>query len=153
MDPKVINLEPVKVLSVRKTGPYSKSAEEAFGELLNFVFSKKLVDKNAQMFGLSYDNPDFTQEDELRFDACIAFDGEAKLEGDVKRQVIVGGKFLMILHEGSYSKEYETYRQAFEWMGRNRLEYSDGPCIEKYLNNPHDTKPEDLRTEIYIPIK
>ncbi len=28
-----------------------------------------------------------------------------------------------------------------------------GPILERYLNNPMQAKPEDLRTEIWIPVK
>jgi AraC family transcriptional regulator len=32
------------------------------------------------------------------------------------------------------------------------LELRNAPEFEKYLNSPENTKPEKLRTEIYIPI-
>jgi effector-binding domain-containing protein len=28
---------------------------------------------------------------------------------------------------------------------------ADGPLLERYLNNPMQVKPEELRTEIWIP--
>ena len=153
MEPKIVNLGPIKVLSVRKLGPYTESSELAFEELLGFAVSKKLLNENAKMFGLSHDDPAKTPEDEIRYDACITFDGSVQLEGDVKEQTIGDGKYLMALHEGSYESEHDTYMKIFSWMEQNKIEYIPGPCIEKYLNLPEDTDPEDLKTEIYVPIK
>jgi len=29
----------------------------------------------------------------------------------------------------------------------------DVPCFERYLNSPGHTRPENLKTEIYLPLK
>ena len=55
-------------------------------------------------------------------------------------------------HKGPYDRLGESYTWLFDtWLPRQNLTPA-GPCYEIYLNNPMNTKPEDLRTAIYIPI-
>ena len=37
-----------------------------------------------------------------------------------------------------------------QWLPANNREPEHGPCVEAYLNNPQQTAPEDLLTEIYL---
>lgn len=39
-----------------------------------------------------------------------------------------------------------------EWLVRSGLEPADAPVFEEYLNNPRDTAPSDLLTDIYLPL-
>jgi AraC family transcriptional regulator len=40
-----------------------------------------------------------------------------------------------------------------KWLADSGMELRDTSCFEKYLNSPEKTRPEKLRTEIYIPVK
>ena len=154
MKPKFVKLGNIDVLCVRKVGPYSKSGEESFKELMQFAFSKGLINDKTQMFGIAYDDPEKTSEDELRYDACITYDKDIELEEGIRKDTINGGKYIMELHIGPYSEVGRVYDALFGWLERNDVDYVDGhPCVEKYLNNPMDTKPEDLETEVYISVK
>jgi effector-binding domain-containing protein len=54
---------------------------------------------------------------------------------------------------GSYETTGETIRKIMDWMEANRYSQA-GPILERYLDmNPSEIKPEDLRTEILVPIK
>ncbi|MBI4646572.1 MAG: GyrI-like domain-containing protein [Bacteroidia bacterium] len=39
------------------------------------------------------------------------------------------------------------------WLPKSGYELLDAPSFEKYLNNPNRTKPEKLKTQIYLPLK
>ena len=64
-----------------------------------------------------------------------------------------GGDYAIIVHKGPYEGLAETWQWigevAFHNLGR---ECRDQPPFENYLNNPADTAPEDLLTEICIPL-
>lgn len=46
-----------------------------------------------------------------------------------------------------------TYDQIMDWVVQEGVKLRDAPLFEKYLNrDPRRTKPENLRTEIYVPI-
>ncbi|RPH31262.1 MAG: hypothetical protein EHM93_14400 [Bacteroidales bacterium] len=49
---------------------------------------------------------------------------------------------------------YELYDSIYkDWVLFSDFKLRDLPSIEKYLNFAYNTKPENLLTEIYIPIE
>ena len=58
------------------------------------------------------------------------------------------------MHIGSYDKLIETYDDITDWIVQSGEELRDLPIFEKYLNrDPRRTKTENLKTEIYLPLK
>ncbi len=161
IDAKVVDFEPVEVLYVRKTGDYMVSAGEAFEVLMKFAYTQKikhkkdLMGKKAMMFGIGHDDPNTTPADELRYDACISYDDKSvKPEGEIGIKMIEGGKHLYYLHKGPYEELKDVYANLMAYIIENELTMDDRPPFEKYLNrDPRRTKPQNLKTEIYIPIK
>ena len=63
------------------------------------------------------------------------------------------GRCAVFLHKGPYQKLAETWRAAYrDWLPSSGQQLRDAPPYEVYLNDPRKTKPEDLLTEIHIPI-
>ena len=160
-EPKIVELEPIEVLYVRKEGAYIKSAGEAFEVLMGFAYTNKikykknLMGKDAMMFGIGHDNPNVVDEDKLRFDACISWDDKTvEPQGEISNKIIDGGKYAMFLHKGAYENLKSTYDMIGTWIVESGTNLEDKPKFEKYLNrDPRRTKPENLKTEIYVPIK
>jgi effector-binding domain-containing protein len=56
-----------------------------------------------------------------------------------------------LVPSGMVAKAGKTISKMFEWMQANKL-MPAGPVLERYLTMPTpDTKPEDLKSEIWIP--
>ncbi|WP_444997136.1 AraC family transcriptional regulator [Aliikangiella sp. IMCC44359] len=154
MKVEIQKIKPIQVLSTRARGDYSDAANEAWGKLMKFMYSNKLMEKDTQMFGISHDDPSVTEPDHIRYDACVSNGQKIKTSGDVIRNVIEGGLYGVFLHKGSYQGLKETYQAIFlDWLPESGYQLRDLPPFEKYLNrDPRKTKPENLRTEIFIPI-
>ena len=154
MKPQIVNLEPQTVLFVRKTGPYSEASAAAFGALMPFAYRHKLITKTTHMIGISHDSPDITDPDKLRYDACLTLDQAIEPQGEFGVQTIAGGRYALFVHKGPYEKFTETYTLIFgQWLAHSGERLRDVPAFERYLNrDPRRTKPENLRTEIYIPL-
>ncbi len=160
IEPKIVNFKSVEVLCVRRCGDYMVSAGEAFEALMHFAYEQKikhkkdLMGKEAMMFGIGYDDPNSTPTDELRYDACISYDDRSVTPtGEVVVKTIEGGTCLYYLHKGSYEGLKEVYTQLMEYIIEHELSVADKPPFERYLNrDPRRTKPENLKTEIYIPL-
>jgi AraC family transcriptional regulator len=158
--PKIVKLESVEVLYVRKEGNYNKSAGEAWEVLMGFAYKNKikykknLMGKEALMFGIGHDDPNITDEKKLRFDACISWDDKTvQPEGEVLNKIIDGGKYAMFLHKGAYENLKSTYEMIGDWIVESGTNLEDKPMFEKYLNrDPRRTKTENLKTEIYVAI-
>jgi AraC family transcriptional regulator len=56
--------------------------------------------------------------------------------------------------KGSYALLSSSYQYIFgQWMPKSGVELRDDPGFEKYLNFPESTNPDDLETEIWVPVK
>ena len=102
MKPKIVNLDPQTVLFVRKTGPYHEASAAAFGALMPFAYSHKLMEKRTQLIGISHDSPDITDADKLRYDACITLSQPVQPQGEFNLQTIAGGRYALFVHKGPY---------------------------------------------------
>lgn len=161
LEPKIMELEPVEVLCVRRTGPYEKAAAEAAEVLYRFVYTQKikykknLMGKEAQTFGIGHDDPKVTEASKIRCDICVSYDDKTvKPEGEIVVKTIEGGKYAMFLHKGSYANLKVTFEQIADWIVTSGVTLRDLPMVEKYLNrDPRRTKPENLKTEIYVPLQ
>lgn len=153
--PVIRILEEQMVYFVRKTGRFDRSAAEAWTRLMKFAYPRRLMTKATRCIGVSHDFPEVTPEDKIRYDACITADGDAKPEEEIGVKAICGGTHAVFLHKGPYDRLSESYGHIFsEWVPASGRKLRDAPCFELYLNrDPCRTKPENLRTEIHVPVE
>ena len=119
-----------------------------------WVGRRGLMSAMAGAVGVVYDDPDITSPEKLRYDAAIILrHSEVTPEGDIGIQQIGPGEYAVVTHRGPYEKLSETYaRMCGEWLPQSGLELSSAPALEFYRNSPMDSAPEDLVTEIYLPL-
>jgi len=87
-------------------------------------------------------------------DVELGFPVPKELPGkdDIKPGRISGGKFAVVLHTGPYSEVALAYDALTKWVAEKRYEVT-GVAYEVYLNDPSQTKPEDLKTQVMFPLK
>lgn len=154
LEPKIVNIDPIDVLYVRKTGHYMNSADEAWKAIVAFVTENELFEKAVTRYGISHDNPKVIEEHNLRYDACLELSESINPKGEVAKKKIAGGKYALFLHKGPYEVIGETFKNVGDWIVETGADLRDEPSFQKYLNlDPTGIKEEDLRTEIYVPIK
>ena len=153
MDVSVQNFEPITVASVRHTGPYSE-CEEAWHALCGNPDVHAVLGPNTKYLGICYDNPDTVDPNNIRYDACVTIPEEQEFGEGIVTQTVEGGKYAVYTYQGSYEELQEAYRKLYgEWLPQNGHTPVDGPTIEVYLNHPQQTPPEELLTEIRIPLQ
>jgi AraC family transcriptional regulator len=152
--PKIVERPEKQAVFVRRTGAYEESAGAAWEAVCRFAYSRRLVSPDREFIGISHDDPQITAQEKLRYDACITVSQPVKPEGEVGVQSIAGGRYAVFLHKGPYENLLGTYQFIFgEWLPGSGEELRDVPSFELYLNAPERTRPENLKTEIYIPLK
>jgi len=63
------------------------------------------------------------------------------------------GLCAVLRHQGPYATMRAAYEWLYgEWLVRSGHQVADSPVFEEYLNNPRDTAPADLLTDIYLPL-
>lgn len=66
---------------------------------------------------------------------------------------VPGGRHAVILHKGPYSDIGRSYKALYAWLAASAEEPADKPVFEVNLNNPRNTSPAALLTEICIPLR
>lgn len=153
MKAEIVKMEDMDVIFIRHVGPYNMCGV-AWEKLCLWAAPKGLLQPGAKILGLSYDDPEITPPDKLRYDACIEVKQLPEVEAPVGVKHIKGGRYAMGSHIGPYDLLAKTYAQLCgQWIPQNGYEVDDRCCIEIYQNSPEDTEPEDLITDVYIPLK
>jgi len=153
--PKIIDLEDQNCLYYTMHGAYKNlDYAGAWQKLWAEVKSQKLFTKGIQMQGIPHDDPNVTEQDKIRYDACLIIHKEAKPNGDIGIKTLKGGKYAAFLYQGSYKHFAEVYDHMFNaWLLDTEYEVRDAPPRERYISNPDRVPEEKLKTEFYIPIK
>lgn len=153
MNVDVKKVKAMRVAFMRHIGPYDQVGN-TWQKFMGFAFSHGLFGPTAKMLAIVHDDPDVTPPERLRYDACMVVGDKFQPEGDVGVQQISGGSYAVTTHHGPYDRLGETYAALMgQWLPAHNREPTDAPCFEVYLNNPQQTPPEDLRTEVYVPLE
>lgn len=103
---------------------------------------------------IGHDDPQITAPEKIRYDACVTVGHDVRAEGEVGVQDVAGGEYAVTVHRGPYEKLHETYaRLCGEWLPGSGREPAALPCYEVYLNDPKTTRPEELLTQIHMPLE
>ena len=152
MDVSIKPMPPLRVAFMRHVGLYS-TVGETWDRFLPVLGKDGRLDGECMILGICHDDPEVTPPEKIRYDAGVTVDESFVPDGEIGVQVIPGGDYAMTTHFGPYDKLGETYARLFgQWLPRSGRELRGTPCFEVYLNDPHSTEPEDLLTDIYVPL-
>ena len=151
MQVDIVNQPATRVAAVRHTGPYNQISR-AFEKLGSIAGPAGLFGPNTAMLGLYYDDPQSTPADKLRSDAAITVDEGVKVPSGLTEATVPGGRYARATYKGPYDGLPDAWTQVMEWFEKSGEQMGDGPSYELYRNDPSDTAPEDLITEIYLPL-
>ncbi len=145
-------LSPARVVFLRHQGSYDQVGA-TWGRLTSWAGRRGLIGPATRFLGISYDDPQITPPDKLRYDAALTVNAPVEPEGEIGVAEIAGGRYAVLTHKGPY----ETLGRAYQallggWLPASGCELRDLPCFELYLNSPQTARPEDLLTVIHVPI-
>ena len=145
---ELINRKPERTISCRAIGDYRESIYVAWNELLSLLdeHQKKspyLSTKKLNSYGLAFDMPNITDENLLRYEACIEISDEfeGNLPGTYHRE-IPGGTFAQVTFKGDYNDLYDVWIWYYGWIQKNHYALADFPPIELYVDDPADVLKE-----------
>ncbi|MBF9030784.1 helix-turn-helix domain-containing protein [Rhodobacterales bacterium HKCCE3408] len=106
------------------------------------------------MIGVYYDDPDAKPEAELRSAAGLAVTYTAPIAEPLQEIRLPEGRYAVMHYKGPYPGLAAAYKHLYGvWLPESGEEAGDHPPIEVYLNAPQDTAPEDLLTDVCVPLK
>ncbi|MFG0319353.1 MAG: GyrI-like domain-containing protein [Planctomycetota bacterium JB042] len=154
LDVEVRSLDPVRVAAIRHTGPYVDLGP-CFERIMGWAFGKGIVGPGTRCLGLYHDNPREVPAERLRSAACVSVGPDVAADPSAGVEVIEveGGEYAVATHVGPYTQLEAAYDELFgRWLPGSGRTLRDLPCYEVYLNDPRETKPEELRTAIHLPL-
>lgn len=157
--PEIRTLSDLRVLYVRGWGiidySFAKAADQAFSTLMCYLQKHKLMNAFNACLAITPDNYDVVPHEQCRIDAGVVLkEGvQVELTNEVALQVLPAGRWAVFQHKGPYDTIWQSWNVAYrDWLPRSNERPRDVPPLEIYLNNINNTPPEQLRTEILIPI-
>ena len=137
MKVEIIELEALDVAYVRHTGPYDQCGT-AWDELCQWAAPRGLLQPGAKMLGLSYDDPQITPPEKIRYDACLEIKEEINIDTPIGKRCLEGGIYAMTTHFGPYDKLSETYSLLCgQWVPQNGYEIDNRECIDNMSSSVH----------------
>jgi AraC family transcriptional regulator len=153
MEIRVESLTPMRVAFIRHNGPYETCCQ-AWGRLYDWAARKNFIGPGTVGIGASYDNPEITPREKIRYDACLTCGEHFSSNGEISVKVLPGGRYVTAIHRGSYKGLRRCFRRILEeWIPKSGRLVRDAPCLEIYIDDPEKTRREDVRTKICVPIQ
>ena len=140
---------------IRVFGNYEKEKiGKAWDTLFRFAKKNNLLNNRTELYGISHDNPEISKNQNYEYNACIRIEENINPTDKIGIREIKGGKYAVFAFKGEYSNFNVIYQLIFkEWLFKSNYELRNAELFDKYLNTLRDTEPDDLITEIYLPIK
>ena len=142
----------IRLSALSHIGAYN-AIGRTFEELRAAAGPAGLFADTTRLVGVYYDEPEKTPEPQLRSAAGLTIDENVPVPQGFEEILLAPGRHAILQHIGPYSKLQSAYRWLFGvWLPASGEKSADRPCFEIYLNDPARTPPQELLTEIHIPL-
>ena len=153
MDVRVETVTPMKVAFIRHVGPYDQVGA-AWQKLMMWAGPAGMLGPNMKLLGIVHDDQEVTPPERIRYDACLVVRPDFEGQGEIGAQEIGGTDYAIARHTGPYEKLGDSYAKLCGWwLPTSGRELRAAPGFEVYLNNPQTTEPENLLTDIHLPLE
>ncbi|MBN2199164.1 MAG: GyrI-like domain-containing protein [Candidatus Aminicenantes bacterium] len=144
----VKDVAPFLYCSLPCKGPFTSMQQNI--ELLFYSMTSQSLAPLGPMLGVYYNDPETTKAENLKWEIGFPVSETNVLEPLVLKQWTFT-TVVEALHIGPYETSSAKYAEIMAWIEANGYSVA-GPIMEKYLSDPNSTRPEDLKTEIWVPV-
>lgn len=150
---EIVRLPALRLAAVGHVGPYIQIGQ-AFDQLFGTLAARGQITPDVRSIGVYLDDPSAVPEERLRAHAGIVIDDGLAMAAPLEPLTVQAGTYAVLRHKGPYADMRAAYDWLFgEWLVRTGHEADDAPAFEEYLNNPRDTPPMELRTNIHLKLR
>lgn len=145
-------IDRIRVVALPHQGAYPEIGG-SFGKLMELVKQHRIPLNNT--LAIYYDDPESTQVENLRSDACMVVDSDYSIMDSPMRVVdIPEGTYLVATYKGPYS----GLSAAWNWVcgpgvAQMGMDLGMGYFYERYMNDCTVVPESELLTEIVVPIR
>ncbi len=149
----------LRVIYVRHTGSYRELGAVIPGmiqKLYAFAMSRRLLDpKDTKILSVYHDNPDLTDEAQLRVSLCMTINKTAKVEeqGEIGVMSISGD--YAVGHFEIPPMDYGAVWQYMygEWLPNSGTQPRDSFPFEVYVSDPSQNPGGNQLLDVYLPVE
>jgi len=148
-------LNPIPVVAYKYVGPYD-NLSGCFDQLWSWVESHQVP--ATRTIGIYWDNPDVTPVNQLRSAACVEVPGDFQLSDNgglpLANELVAGGRYAVTRFVGPYDQlapVWTAFTEKIEGEMRQTID-AIKPAFEIYVNDAGTTPPDQLITELYMPL-
>lgn len=151
----IVELKPMRVIACPHKGAYHEIGA-AFDKLFGWAGPAGIPVGGA--VGVYYDDPGTTPVAELRSAACAIVPDDFQLADTgghpFHLDTIEGGRFAKATHMGPYEGLGQAWKEFCDvQIPALGVEFRHAPSFEIYVNDCNEVAPEDVQTDLYVPIK
>lgn len=152
---EIRNVEARNVIYIRLSGDYKlNDYGGTWARLFQFVKEQNLPMGEPMPLCIYHDDPKVTPTEKLRTDVCMVLPVQATPKGDVGCKILPADRYAVFIYKGSYEHLQGVYDTIYgKYLPQMECTLRDEASAERYMNDPCTTAPEDLLTEIYIPVE
>jgi AraC family transcriptional regulator len=159
MKPEIRTYPDRKIVYITRKGfegnTFNKAADKAFTVLCDYMSKNRFWEYECGCLGICPDDCTTTQPEKCHYIGAFFVDDKtpAQPEGEVKVGKIDGGRFAVFTYQGPFEGLTGFWSSVYrDWLPASGEKPRDVDPFEVYLDDKKKTRPEDLRTEVHIPI-
>jgi AraC family transcriptional regulator len=154
MYPVEIRHEPARRLAAMPHRGVYFEINRAFEKLSTAMAARDLFAHARHMIGVFYDDPTSVKPEDLRSHAAFEITSDVPLTAPIEEVHLPAGRQAVLTYKGPYAGLPAAYDQLYAiWLPKSAEEPADHPAFEVYLNSPMNTAPDDLLTELHLPLR
>ncbi|MBD3404967.1 MAG: MerR family transcriptional regulator [Candidatus Lokiarchaeota archaeon] len=151
--PSIKQVPDIRVVALRKTAPIQQIAP-MIGRIMQEIYRPENQRNMVSIVGpimFLHHGKEFTPEN-ADFEIAVPITGRVTIDAeDLQIRTIPEAGVATTTYRGPYPEIGQGYARLHEFVIENGYEIT-GPLMELYLNSPQEVAPEQLMTEIQLPI-
>lgn len=132
------------------------AAQRAFARVFPAAERLGVAARMTGCLGVCPDEKKAPDDPDMRFIAAITFEGAApdlSATPGITCETLAGGRFAVFRHVGPYDTLWQTWDAIYaDWAPTAQPDFRDAAPFEWYVNDASQTPPEELITDIHVPV-
>lgn len=143
----------MRAIYVRHIGPFNQIGQ-AYEKIFKWAAPRGLFTPNVSKSAtITHDDPSVTELDKVRQSACIIVEEDVKVDGEIGKLTIPGGKYVVGNFELGFDEFEKAWNTMCNWFTESGYQQGDG-CTYELYHNDYTTHPQKKHiVDICIPVK
>lgn len=142
----------MQTIYCRHTGSYD-GIQKAYEKLFKFAGPRGLIKPDSHTVSVYHDDPSVTEISKVRQSACLVVESDVKVEGEIGKMTIPGGKYAVGHFEILVTQFEEAWNTMCVWFTESGYEPGEGNPYEYYYCDPENHPEHKFVLDICIPVK